>query len=583
MFLLLFKYFLIIKNKLPKRDYGWAVTTNYSDCPQTSNPGGNVSEETNFLTDQPPLAAGRFMNIFNRTLLAAVLMAQPGSAMAQMAERSILPEHVLDFIYIRLVDDLAPRNDKDDYLAHRKSIIDIANSLRDRPEFLESFTEFMLKRLKITEYVNWYQGIVRENYRYFSDRNQNEIQMRNRLKDSGIIASGIRQTECITANVWKASNTGFFLPQLPAAIDARYSAVLAATTCGCGPAYAEAPVEETPWWAKDIAPGQKETILVCQGALAANVCGARLLGCWPNVANNIVMLPELNEAVTREPGLIAAKIVQDDLSWNEVLLTTKGVADAPYFALMGNAGGGSLLKELEGPDSYPEISSDPNLLSSQKDPRRTDLLDPVTLKRAPNVWYERGSHHAGILTTPAFLLRNNGWRAYSAAAREKFLCVQFSSTEPVLPTTETALDKKPGCRGCHVVIEPLRNFWARRPDTGEGSLTYKWEPYELKPDGHPALDSAGRQVPINDLGSYEGKSGSGIPALAKIFTESPDFASCAVKQAFEYINGREMNAAEEATLVVPLVARFEESNRRLWPVILEIIKNLETNSLKPVP
>jgi hypothetical protein len=95
-----------------------------------------------------------------------------------------------------------------------------------------------------------------------------------------------------------------------------------------------------------------------------------------------------------------------------------------------------------------------------------------------------GSQHAGILTSPAFLLRFQTNRARASKYYADFLCSPFQPPPGGLPpsTDEEALEvdlqKRAGCKLCHSLLEPAASHWGRWPEQGGGYLNpEEYTPY----------------------------------------------------------------------------------------------------------
>jgi hypothetical protein len=87
-----------------------------------------------------------------------------------------------------------------------------------------------------------------------------------------------------------------------------------------------------------------------------------------------------------------------------------------------------------------------------------------------------GPEHAGILTTPAFLLRFQTNRARANRFYNTFLCQPFQPPESGIPVSaadvlkQPDLQKRAGCKYCHALLEPVASFWGRWTETGAGYL-----------------------------------------------------------------------------------------------------------------
>ncbi len=84
--------------------------------------------------------------------------------------------------------------------------------------------------------------------------------------------------------------------------------------------------------------------------------------------------------------------------------------------------------------------------------------------------------HAGILTHPAFLLRFQTQRARANRFFNVFLCQPFQAPDTGIPVDgisavqEPDLQKRAGCKYCHVLLEPASGYWGRWTPYGGGFL-----------------------------------------------------------------------------------------------------------------
>jgi len=97
---------------------------------------------------------------------------------------------------------------------------------------------------------------------------------------------------------------------------------------------------------------------------------------------------------------------------------------------------------------------------------------------AADTWVEveLPEHHAGVLTSSAFLLRFQTNRARAARFYDAFLCQPFTAPDGGLPVVdpdvlpEPDLQKRDGCAYCHALLEPAASHWGRWTEQGAGFL-----------------------------------------------------------------------------------------------------------------
>jgi len=113
-------------------------------------------------------------------------------------------------------------------------------------------------------------------------------------------------------------------------------------------------------------------------------------------------------------------------------------------------------------------------------------MTPVALdvSRLPNIPFsdynfypvEMPADHAGILTSPSFLLRFQTNRARANRFFDAFMCSPPSPPSGGLPAQdpnariEPDLQLRDGCKYCHALLEPAAAHWGRWTERGAGFL-----------------------------------------------------------------------------------------------------------------
>jgi len=117
-------------------------------------------------------------------------------------------------------------------------------------------------------------------------------------------------------------------------------------------------------------------------------------------------------------------------------------------------------------------------------------LDPESLPdleyTEADTWVEvrLAEGHAGVLTSPAYLLRFQTNRARANRFYDSFLCQPFTPPPGGLPVADPEalaqpdLQKRDGCKYCHAILEPAAAHWGRWAEQGAGYL---------HPDDFPAF------------------------------------------------------------------------------------------------
>jgi len=118
----------------------------------------------------------------------------------------------------------------------------------------------------------------------------------------------------------------------------------------------------------------------------------------------------------------------------------------------------------------------------------------VDVARLPDLHYtdtdtyvavDLGDQHAGVLTSPAWLLRFQTNRGRANRFYNSFLCQPFQPPDGGLtglddPNPSLDLTKRAGCAYCHALLEPAAAHWGRWPQAGAG---------HLDPVGYPPFDA----------------------------------------------------------------------------------------------
>jgi hypothetical protein len=175
-------------------------------------------------------------------------------------------------------------------------------------------------------------------------------------------------------------------------------------------------------------------------------CGADLRYCASPLAE-----PMIREALADEPARLFEKIIREGRPYHEAFTTPE--------------------TELNGPSAhfYRYLSGAPNPTAATVglvgfEGRMGDVPDVAFEDRAWRT-VERGEGHAGVLTTPGYLLRFNSHRARANRFHTAFLCDPFVPSAAGIPAEEDEPDpnlrERAGCADCHEVLEPAAAHWGR--------------------------------------------------------------------------------------------------------------------------
>lgn len=305
-------------------------------------------------------------------------------------------------------------------------------------------------------------------------------------------------------------------------------------------------VTVNPHWAPNT------TVRACKLLVHPNYCGPNLSKCWPDAGSAYSftgrdkMFENINYGFTMEPGMLIAKTVSNDLSWNDVLIGTRTAINSSVAWLLNSTFGDPYISQIA-----------PRMGASYAFPQRKTDIFFTSAKVGDFETFglvNAGTKASGVLSTPAFHRATNGRRAKANRVYESFLCQQFVPPDGDIPESdEVDLAKRPYCSACHVTIEPMTQFFNHYPETGPLFLF------------NPSVGSA--------LGKFNGKFANDVNGLGTIITDMRAFNECAVKRAFDFAMGRPMNSAEAAKMLEPLTNEFEANGKLLWPILKEIVKS----------
>lgn len=228
-------------------------------------------------------------------------------------------------------------------------------------------------------------------------------------------------------------------------------------------------VEVAPYWAPDttwkICAFDAQEAYVSPSGTACNTnagfkdagcgCGPGLEWCRQGSNQSRIILRAFAEDIERR----IADIVMEDRPYLDLFEDTRAYVNGPMVHFMKKQAQISAPVRVY-PTPYPE-SALPDLAFTDED-----------------TWIqiELPAHHAGILTSPAFLIRFQTNRARANRFYNAFLCESFQPPDGGLPPATDAearhpdLQKRAGCKYCHALLEPAAAYWGRWTEQGAGWL-----------------------------------------------------------------------------------------------------------------
>ena len=224
-------------------------------------------------------------------------------------------------------------------------------------------------------------------------------------------------------------------------------------------------------------------------------------------------------------------------------------------------------------------------------PYDMELLPDLDYARDGYYWVEieLGPGHAGVLTSPAYLLRFQTNRARASRFFEAFLCQPFSPPRGGLPAVDPNtlphpdLQQREGCKYCHALLEPAAAHWGRWTERGAGYLDPSVFPASrddcrtcgttgqlcsadcrnyyitrtLSSEEEPFIGMLTAFQFLRE--SHQRNVGAGPNLLLNGAVVDDRFPTCTARRALEGFLGRELSADEEAQMQT-LAHRFVGSD-----------------------
>jgi hypothetical protein len=308
-------------------------------------------------------------------------------------------------------------------------------------------------------------------------------------------------------------------------------------------------------------------------------------GCGPNMR----WCRTYNDYSTVQQGFVkdverrVAKVIRDGLPYTELFTSRRAYVNGPMVHF------------------YRYLTEMPGNVTVQPVSMYTDRLpDLAHVEKERFEEIELPDDHAGILTSPAYLLRFQTNRARAAHFYSSFLCSPLHPPPGGLPfldpnqRPEPDLQKRDGCKYCHALLEPTGAYWGRWTERGAGYL----DPIDY-PATRSDCEACGRQGYgcsydcslyyvtrafssaedryLGSLNAYLFRRDDhlhhidGGPKLLVLSTIVDDrFPHCVARRASEKLLGREVLPEEEPWLA-ELARRFVRSGYHYDQLVKSIV------------
>lgn len=320
----------------------------------------------------------------------------------------------------------------------------------------------------------------------------------------------------------------------------------------------------------------------CATREAANDPGC---GCGPNLVwcDTQAVQDAIVAGFNRDVELRIAASLETDAPYTEVFTSRRGFVNGPIVHYLRH--------QARWYNSVPLLPM-PYELEQLPDLAYTDIDTWVEL--------ELPDMHAGVLTSPAYLLRFQTNRSRASHFYDAFLCSPFTPPAGGLPVASEAeqreldLQLRAGCRYCHAILEPAGSHWGRWGMQAGGFLDAEQYPPFLQEcadcaRGEETCSDTCRLNYVTRALSSQEEPYIGMmrvyeflrPEHASYVEEGPAglirdgladgrFTECTVRRTTEWLIGRPI-AEGDAGEIADLETTFVSSGLRMTPLVRAIV------------
>jgi hypothetical protein len=210
---------------------------------------------------------------------------------------------------------------------------------------------------------------------------------------------------------------------------------------------------------------------------------------------------------------------------------------------------------------------------------------------------DRKGLHAGVLTSPGYLLRFQTARGRANRFRITFMCEYFvppAELEPAAGCDDatTDLTQRCNCQYCHSKLEPMAAFFGQFAEAGTTLMTDFSTFPRMNEDCKGKTSQFCRRFYVTDADAHNAGSliayqyadvhadieknlEDGPRAMAQSIIDDGTFAHCTVRKVFTHLVKRDIRAqgaeSEELALLETLASGFEQSSYSLPWLVREIV------------
>lgn len=305
-------------------------------------------------------------------------------------------------------------------------------------------------------------------------------------------------------------------------------------------------------------------------------------GCGPNLrlCSTTETAATLRASLIDQQMRIVEDVVKNDKPYTDVLLTKKVQMNGPVAHYLR-------WQSRESFDVFGEVDATAPVPASLDFTQQDTWVD-----------VERTGRHAGILTTPGYLLKYQSNRGRAHRFYNAFECSSFLPGGP-LPSPQEAcskhedLTKRCGCNSCHTQLEPMAAHWGRFSEYGLTPLSEARYPkiatavctnftgidqlfrcfrfYNVSPVGEEAEFKDLLRPYVFRTAAQVQNLETGPSALAQASIDSGRFATCTVRKMWSHYMRRMPTPDEEATVVPQLASQFSQGGYHLKSLVKSII------------